>query len=1086
MTAIIEAALSHSRTVLLILVLLFISGTYAYVSIPKEADPDVNIPIIYVSMRLDGISPEDAERLLVKPMEQELSSIEGAKEMSSTAYQSGANVTLEFEAGFDSDQALTDVREAVDLAKPDLPAEADEPTVNEVNLSLFPVLTVQLSGDVPERTLLGIARDLQDRIETIPMVLEAEIVGNREERVELIIDPLKLESYGLDARAILQSVDASNRLVAAGELDTGEGRNAIKVPGLFETADDILSMPVKVDGDAVVTIADVAQLRSTFEDPTSFVRVNGSPGLAIEVSKRVGENIIETIEAVKYVVNETSQFWPEQVNVSFAQDKSTDIRTMLSDLQNNVTSAILLVMIVIVAAMGLRSAGLVGVAIPGSFLTGILVLYVMGFTVNIVVLFSLILAVGMLVDGAIVITEYADRKMTEGDGRHDAYAKAAKRMAWPIIAATSTTLAAFLPLMFWPGLVGEFMKFLPLTLIATLTASLFMALIFIPTLGSLVGKSGEAADPETMKAVAAGESGDLTKLKGGTGAYLRILNTALKAPGLVVLCAVMLLAGVLTLYAVAGRGVEFFPEVEPDNMVVWIHGRGNMSINERDALVREIETEILDMHRERGEFHAIYASSMTSSGQKNSDEPLDLIGKITLEFVDWDQRRSASEIIAEIEERSRPYAGIKVEVRKEEAGPPVGKPIQIEVGSAEPERIVPVVNQILGAMDEIGGFKDIEDGRPIPGIDWQITVNRSQAEKFGASVQLVGQYVQLVTRGLKVSTFRPDTSDDEVDFVVRVPERYRTLDFLDTMRVRTDAGLVPISNFVERHAEPSVSQLNRVDGLRVRTIKAEVGINPETGEPYLADDKVREIREWMDTANLDRRVEIAFKGEDEEQQEAAAFLSKAFLVALFLMAIILVTQFNSFYSAFLILSAVVMSTIGVMIGLLVTDQPFGIVMSGIGVIALAGIVVNNNIVLIDTFDRLKQDAGDAREAILRTGAQRLRPVLLTTITTILGLMPMVLSMNIDFIDRSVAIGAPSTQWWTQLATAIVFGLAFATLLTLIFTPCALMIRANFHDGKYRLFRRGGGAQDAGEPGQDETKRRPKLQPPWTAKPEAAE
>ncbi|MDH3472532.1 MAG: efflux RND transporter permease subunit [Rhodospirillales bacterium] len=1054
MNRLIDAAITHGRTVLSTLVLVLIAGTYAYVTVPKEAEPDINIPQLYVNVSHEGISPEDAERLLIKPIEKELRDIEGVEEIRSTGFLGGANIMLEFDAGFDPDIAMDDVRNKVDLAKPELPEEADEPTVHEINFSLFPVLVVTLSGDVPERTLLRLARGLQDRIEGISSVLKAQIGGDRDELVELVIDPLVLESYNLNARDILDAVGRSNRLVAAGALDTGQGRFAVKVPGLFETADDILDMPVKVGGDAVVRFRDIGILRRTFKDPESFARINGRRAVSLEVSKRTGENIIATIEQVRDVVETARRAWPEDVVVNYSQDKSSRIRNMLTDLQNNVLSAILLVMVVVVAALGLRTAGLVGVAIPGSFLTGILVLAALGFTVNIVVLFSLILAVGMLVDGAIVVTEYADRKMSEGEPRQQAYALAAKRMAWPIIAATATTLAAFLPLIFWPGVVGEFMKYLPITLVATLSASLLMALIFVPTLGGIFGRPGGAEDQSTARALAAGDQGELAEVHGLTGRYLKVLGVALNHPGKVLLAAVTLLVAAQVAYAQFGRGVEFFPDVEPDNAVLQVHARGNLSIEERDLLLRQVEARILDLQRERGEFHAIYARSMASSGVQRDDEPEDLIGTVQLEFTDWHLRRPADDIIADLRARSANLAGITVEPRKEEAGPPVGKPVQIQIASEDPARIAPVAARIVTAMERMGGFVDLEDGQPIPGIEWELTVDRSQAAKFGADVSLIGSYVRMITNGLKLGEYRPDDSDDEIDIVVRLPEVYRNLDQLDDIRVQTNAGLVPIANFVEREARPKVGLLHRVDGSRVMTVKAEVAPG------LLVDDKVSEIRAWLAGAEIDPRVMVTFKGEDEEQQEAQAFLMKAFLVALFLMAIILVTQFNSFYSAFLILSAVIMSTIGVMIGLLVTEQPFGIVMSGIGVIALAGIVVNNNIVLIDTFDRLKTTAASPRAAILRSGAQRLRPVLLTTITTILGLMPMVLAMNIDFFSRSVQVGAPSTQWWRQLSTAIVFGLSFATLLTLLVTPSALMLRANLAAWWHR---RGGGASAPAKP-----------------------
>ena len=702
---------------------------------------------------------------------------------------------------------------------------------------------------------------------------------------------------------------------------------------------------------------------------------------------------------------------------------------MLTDLQNNVISAVLLVMIVVVSTLGLRTAVLVGIAIPGSFLTGILVLSALGFTINIVVLFALILAVGMLVDGAIVVTEYADRKMTEGVHRRSAYGLAAKRMAWPIIASTATTLAAFLPLVFWPGIVGEFMKFLPITLLATLSASLLMALVFVPTLGSFIGRPG-SANSDAAKHLAAGESADgLAMIGGFTGAYLRVLGLALRHPAKILMAAVVLLVAVQVSYGMFGRGIEFFPDVEPEFAKLQVRARGNLAVMEKDALMRQVEARILDVD----EFQSVYARTGRS---KNSREAEDIIGTITLEFRDWQYRRPAKQILAEVKDRTRDLAGIFVDPREKEAGPPVGKPVQVQLASRFPDLLAPAVLRVLQGFDEIGDLLNIEDSRPLPGIDWEMEVDRAQAAKFNVSVDLVGQAIKMVSTGIKLGEYRPDDSDDELDIRARYPREYRTVDQLDHIRVTTPDGRVPLSNFVKRHAKPRVGTVSRVNGKRVMTVKADVA------EGILVDDKMRQLRAWIAGAGIDPRIEVEFRGEDEEQKKAQAFLGKAFAVALFIMAIILVTQFNSFYSAFLILTAVIMSTIGVFIGLLVTDQPFGIVMGGVGVIALAGIVVNNNIVLIDTFDRLVKTVPSPLEAVLLTGAQRLRPVLLTTVTTMLGLMPMVFGINIDFLTRDILIGAPSSKWWTQLATAIVFGLGFATVLTLVVTPSALMVRAN--------------------------------------------
>ena len=655
----------------------------------------------------------------------------------------------------------------------------------------------------------------------------------------------------------------------------------------------------------------------------------------------------------------------------------------------------------------------------------------------------LILSVGMLVDGAIVVTEYADRKMSEGIHKKEAYGLAAKRMAWPIIASTATTLAAFAPLLFWPGLVGEFMKYMPITLIAVLSASLLMALIFVPTLGSIFGKhTPNAEDDADLEVLNPAKRSDLHNLHGITGKYVRVLEKALKHPGKILLGALALLIGVQMAYGSFGKGVEFFPNIEPTNASVLIHARGNLSIHEQDILVKEVEDIVLDVDG----IKTIYTRTGKAVGS-GSDLAEDVIGQIQLEFKEWDERRKADEILGEINDKTKHLAGIHVEAQKQKEGPQSGKAVEIQIASRFPELLEPTLEKILQLMEEDGEFKDIEDSRPLPGVQWQMQVDRAQAAKFGIELVTIGQHIRMVTNGLKVAEYRPDDSDEEIDIVIRHNTDERTLDQLDQIRVETAQGSIPISNFVQKTPQPAVGNLNRSDQKRILTIKADVkeGVNTAA--------KIDMIKQWVadNRTHLDSRVEINFKGEDEDQQEAQQFLMKAFIVALFVMAIILVTQFNSFYQAFLILSAVIMSTIGVMLGLLITQQPFGIVMSGVGVIALAGIIVNNNIVLIDTYDNLMKMGQFSRyEAIVRTGAQRLRPVLLTTVTTVLGLLPMVLQMNIDFIAREVSIGAPSTQWWVQLATAVAFGLIFSTVLTLVVTPCALMLPETIKESGKRI------------------------------------
>ncbi len=1019
MNSLIEAAFSRNRAVILLLLFFLISGILAYRAIPKEAEPDVAIPIIYVSMSHEGISPEDSERLLIRPMETELQSIAGVRDITSTASEGHGSVLLEFDAGFDPGTALADVREKVDVAKTKLPGDTDDPVVNEINVALFPVLTVSLAGPIPELSLLRIARNLKEKIEAQSGVLEVKIGGEREEVLEIIVDPVVMETYQVHYDELFGLISSNNLLVAAGAIDNGAGRMVLKVPGVVEDIEDILAMPVKVSDNAVITFGDVATVSRTFKDPQGFARVDGQPALALEVSKRIGANIIETNQSIRDLVAEEKKQWPASIQVAFHQDKSKQIRTMLNDLQNNILSGVVLVMIVIIAALGVRSALLVGLAIPGSFLAGILVLHSIGFTMNVVVLFSLILVVGMLVDGAIVVIELADRNLTGGMTRREAFKAAAQRMSWPITASTATTLAVFFPVIFWPGMVGQFMKFLPMTVIICLIASLLMALVFIPVLGGSIG--GRHAPTITTR----NQRSDVSVITRGYG---RILAALLQRPFLTLLAAVFVLVGSYALYFQLGKGVVFFPKTEPEIAQAQIHARGDLSMLEKDRIVRSVEERLLPMP----EIKSVYAKSMSAAvGEPGLSA--DVIGVIQLEFIDWNTRRKARVILDEMADLTSDIPGTIIEFREQEGGPATGKPINIEISSSKPEKLREATGYIHSVLQQVGGFVDTEDNLPLPGIEWRLNVDREQAAHYGADVALLGNAVQMVTNGIRVAGYRPDDSDQELDIRVRFPLNERKLEQLDQLRVPTANGMIPITNFVSLEPAPKTGIVNRVNTQRVITVQSNVA------EGKLPTDQLNAIREALAEGPVDPDITIKFTGENEDQLETMLFLIKAFAAAIFLMSLCLVIQFNSIFQTVVVLSAIVFSTSGVLLGLIITRQPFGIVMVGLGIIALAGIVVNNNIVLIDTYNRYRTAGHEPTDAALRTGLLRLRPVFLTAITTILGLIPMVLSMNIDLFHRIVEFGAPSTMWWTQLASAIAGGLAFATVLTLVLTPCLLVL-----------------------------------------------
>ncbi|MXQ09750.1 MMPL family transporter [Alphaproteobacteria bacterium GH1-50] len=1027
MNALIDAAFSRTRVMFLALAGILTVGAFAYIAIPKEANPEVPLPLVYVSTGLDGISPGDAEELLIEPMEAEFGALQDLEKMSSEAAEGFASVQLEFAAGGDVDEAMDRVREAADRVEGELPDDAYDLTITEINTALFPVITVVLSGPIPERALNSIADTVQTELEALPGILEVDIGGKRNEFLEVLIDPTVLQTYNLGFDEIVSQVQRNNRLIAAGAIESAGGRIVLKVPGLIEDLEDVMRMPIKVRDGTVVTFGDVATVRRTFEDPTSFARIDGQPALSLEVTKRSGANIIETVAAVKSRIGELGSDWPDAVEVTYLQDQSEQVKTMLSDLEANVIAAVILVMIVIVFALGLRSAVLVGLAIPGAFLAGVTALWALDYTMNVIVLFSLILVVGMLVDGAIVTVELADRKLQEGATRREAYAFGAKRMAWPIIASTATTLSVFFPLLFWSGVVGEFMKFLPITVILTLTASLFMALFFIPVVGGVIGKR----QPQSARSKAvlhAAERGDPRDMGGATGAYIRVLERAILRPGATLLLAIALLIAMFASYAQFGRGVTFFPEIEPEFMQVQVRARDNLSIWERDEIVRAVEDRLEDYDA----IESIYARSTLSAGRGDEET----IGVLQLDLVDWDERPTAKEIGEDIRQDLGDIAGVDIQVQTASDGPSQGKPVNLEMRTRSPEKQEEAVETVLSLMEDISGFTDVTDTLPLPGVEVSIRVDRAEAARYGADVSLLGQAVQLLTQGITVADYRPDDAEGELDIRVRFPREERSLAELVNLRVPTAAGLVPVSNFVTFEPSERVGTIRRVDESRVVTIEANVGPG------VLVADQIAALRSALDGAELPDGVTYSFAGEAEDQQESAQFLVQAFIAAILLMVLILLIQFNSFYQAAIVLSAIVFSVAGVLLGLLVTGRPFGIVMGGIGVIALAGIVVNNNIVLIDTYNDHRRNGLPPREAALRTGAERLRPVVLTSVTTALGLMPMVIGVNLDFFRREIVYGAPSTQWWTELSSAIVGGLSVATVLTLVLSPAMLMLGEN--------------------------------------------
>ena len=1116
MVRIVDWAAGHARMVLAVLILSISVGISAYFGLPKEGTPDIEFPGYFISVPFPGISAEDSEELLVKPLEEKLRNVDGLEYVQSTSAEGYAGVFLQFEFGLDRESTLADIRDKVSQAETDFPSGANDPVISEFSFSDFPIIIVVLSGNLPERTMQVVAEDLKDELESIPGVLEAGLTGARSEMLEMIIDPLQLESYNIMADELINLVTRNNQLIAAGDVESDSGSFAVKVPASFNDAQDIYQLPVKVSGDRIVTLGDLAEINMTFEDRAGIARHNGKSTIALQVIKRKGFNVIDTAQEVRDRISGLQEKWPAELRtaleVDFVQDMSTSVESMVSQLQSSVLTAVILVMIVVLAALGIRSSLLVGFAVPSSFLLCFTFLAILDISISNIVMFGLILAVGMLVDSAIVVVELADRRISEGSRPMSAYVEAAKRMFWPIISSTATTLCAFLPMLFWPGIPGQFMGTLPVTLIFVLTASLFVALIFLPVVGGVACRIAVRITSLSktfmrinlffrllltcMFAIGLFGAG-LFMLNPGLafggmlpfgriysslpGAILFVLFSmgltismgSLRSrsprqtierrrrtifgwfiwfivcnpimPVIVILVSVAFMFSIFQMYSRDNHGVTFFVDTEPERALVYVLARGNLSLEEKDEFVRSIEARILGTPGVSSVFATTGEGGINNQG---ADGPADAIGKIQLEFDLWEDRQlqggsitDARNIITQIEELLEGTPGLKTDIQQEASGPQQGKPISLRLTSTNWEELIEAARHVRQKFENTEGLVFIDDSLPLPGIDWQVDIDIEKAGRYGADVATVGAMIQLVTRGVLLDTMRIESSSQEIDIRVRFPEKDRLLSTLTTLRLRTPAGLVPLSNFVSISPVKQLSEIQRYNQERFVLVNSALtpGLRNSENQPITPSERIELLTDWLTSeAGLPLSVSWEWTGDQEEQAESQIFLMYAFIGALGLMFAVLLAQFNSVYNSLLVLLAVVMSTTGVLIGMLVMNQPFSVIMTGTGIVSLAGIVVNNNIVLIDTYQEYSRYM-PRLEAIIRTAEVRIRPVLLTTITTMAGLTPMMMGWSIDLFNGGYTVDTPTSQWWKQLATSVVFGLGTATALTLIVTPSLLAI-----------------------------------------------
>ena len=1022
----IERILRMPRVVLTIMVIVLGAGTAAYVSMPKESFPAIEIPYLYVSITQTGVSPSDAENLLAKPAEEELATLTGLENITTTSTTGHASVLLEFDINTDKDQALADTRARMDALRAKLPSEADDPTVTEIDF-IGPIMSVAIYGSAPDKEMIRRAEELQDALEALGDVREVTLSGAREEQLEIRIDQTRLEAYGLTAGQLLDSLARNNMVVPGGTYNSGQGAFNIEVPGLITTAQDVYDLPLKTDGNTVVTFGDVATITRSLADATEYTQVNGSPALILSVAKKTGTNIIDVSNQVRETTKNVAANWSGGVGYSFFLDQAETTTNLFRSLEAAVLTAVALVLITCIATLGLRPALMIGLSIPLSFMMAFLVAEMLGMTINMMVMFGLVIAVGVLVDDPVVVVEYAERKLMEGVPKKEAFIMAMRKMFVPVVGATATTLGAFIPLLFWPGIIGKFMSYLPTIVIIVMIASFISALIFMPVIGSVIA-STHVDEKEKAKAdiVMYPEKFDAKKVSGITGVYVRLMDKLMHWPIPTLAVGFGIIVAIFITYANNPTGTEAFPASEPEYATVAVVGQGNYSPEEvRDMLV-EVQDEILQV---QGIQDVIMQFGDTGAA---GTMPPNTLGNFQLQLTEWAERVPAEQIFGDIRQRVSSIAGLDVQVLPLENGPPAGKDINMRVESTNYDDLLPVVTAISNELASWPETVDLEDGRPSRGIDWQITIDRVEAGRYGIGVRELSPYVQLITSGVKLGTYRDAQTGDEIDIRVRLPEDERTFDALESMRIATAQGLVPVSNFIDRQPVPKVANIERRNQVYVMNVAAGLTNLPEGVYPA---DKVAELQAWIGEQNFPETVNVAFGGAEEQMGDANAFIVQAMGMAMAIIFFVLLLEYNSFYQVLVTLSTVAMSVAGVLLGMLATGMTFSAIMTGLGIVALAGIVVKNGIVLIDTYNDYHRHQGvEAVRAMLLTVGQRVRPVLLTAFLTALGVIPMWANVEFDFIRREIVIGGLAGSWFIHLSAALVSGLFFSTLLTLIMVP----------------------------------------------------
>jgi len=1124
-------AVDNGISVFLLTFMILLFGIQSYQTIPKEQFPEVDFPTVYINTPYPGNSAVDIENLVTRPLETELQSVDDVEEINSTSIQDFSVITIEFSTETDIDEAVRRIKDAVDKAKPELPNDLpSDPTILDINLSEIPIVVVNVAGDYTNDELRDYAEYLQDEIEEVNEINRVELQGALEREVKVDVDLPEMEARQVNFTDIENAIASENVTLSGGEIVKNDFRRAIRVKGEFEEVSEMEDIIVKSENLNPIYLKDIAEVTFGYKERTSIARADGLPVISLNVIKKQGENLLAASDKLKAKVEEAKAELPDNLEITYFNDQSINTRNEVQNLENSIISGVILVVLVLLFFLGLRNASFVGLAIPLSMLMGILILNLTGTTLNIVVLFALILALGLLVDNGIVVVENIYRYMQEGANPIDAARYGAGEVAVPIIASTATTLAAFVPLAFWPGLIGEFMKYFPLTLIIVLTSSLFVALVINPVFTATFMKIDERADDPAVRkrrrrnvlifsGVALGLAliGFLTNvvwlrnlmlIVGGVSlfnffvlrpgafsfqnnllprlenAYDHFVRWAVRKSGLVFGSTVILLFLSMALFVARQPPIVLFPTADPLYVNVFLEMPLGTDIEATDRVVKRMEDRIQEAVEPYGK---ITEAVLTQIGENTSDpnappEPGSSPNKarITISFVPAKDRGELSTVNA-MEDIRRSvqgvYPGAQIVVDQNASGPATGKPINLEVQSENLDKLLTTSSEIISYFNDanIPGIDELKADVQVGKPELIVNVDRDAARRYGVSTFQIADAIRTAVYGKEVSKYK--VGEDEYDIFVRLDEKYRyNVDDLLNQRITFRSASsgrivqVPISAVADTKYTSTYSAIKRKDLERVVTIYSNVV------EGYNANEIVNQLDEMMQSYDLPEGFNYEFTGEQEQQEEDSAFLSTAFLIAVFAIFIILVAQFNSITAPFIIILSVLFSTIGVLIGYATTGMDFVVVFTGVGIISLAGVVVNNAIVLIDYINllvkRKQEELGfssiydmkkrDVREAIIRAGATRLRPVLLTAITTVLGLVPLAVGFNFNFFtlitesDPKIFIGGDNTALWGPMAWTVIYGLIFATFLTLVVIPVMYWLFYRLQAWARRAFNGGSG------------------------------